>query len=331
MLVLGIETSCDETAAAVVQDGRYILSNVVASQISLHQPYGGVVPEIASRKHMETIVPVILQAMNDANISMDVLNGIAVTRGPGLVGSLLVGLSVAKAMAVAEKKPFVGINHLEGHVAAIFLSDYKPEYPFVALVVSGGHTSIYHVENDFRLKVLGQTRDDAAGEAFDKAAKLMNIGYPGGLAIDQLAKKGDPNWIKFPRAMKESLDLSFSGLKTALLNYMKKMGRPSTEKEMPHAAASYQEAIVDVLVEKTFRAARELSILRIVVCGGVAANSRLRKRFMDTSAIMGLEVFFPPIPFCTDNAAMVAVVGNQLLENGQRDDLDLNAISRWPL
>jgi len=331
MLVLGIETSCDETAAAVVKDGRFILSNVVASQIDLHRKYGGVVPEIASRKHIEVIVPVIIQTLNEAQIALDDIGGIAVTRGPGLVGSLLVGLSVAKAIAFLKDKPIVGVNHLEGHIASVFLGDEYPDFPFIALVVSGGHTSIYHVGGFQNFKVLGQTRDDAAGEAFDKAAKLMNIGYPGGVVIDRLSKKGNKNWIQFPRAMKESLDFSFSGLKTSLLHYIKKRGRPFSDDEMKDIAASYQEAIVDVLVDKTFRAARLSSVSSIVVCGGVASNSRLRERFVETSAIAGIDVFMPPPVFCTDNGAMIAVAGNHMLENGQRDTFDMNAFSRWPL
>jgi len=331
MLVLGIETSCDETAAAVVKDGRFILSNVVASQIDLHRKYGGVVPEIASRKHIEVIVPVIIQTLNEAQIALDDIGGIAVTRGPGLVGSLLVGLSVAKAIAFMKDKPIVGVNHLEGHIASVFLGDTYPDFPFIALVVSGGHTSIYYVGGFQNFKVLGQTRDDAAGEAFDKAAKLMNIGYPGGVVIDRLSKKGNKNWIQFPRAMKESLDFSFSGLKTSLLHYIKKRGRPFSDDEMKDIAASYQEAIVDVLVDKTFRAARLSSVSSIVVCGGVASNSRLRERFVETSAIAGIDVFMPPPVFCTDNGAMIAVAGNHMLENGQRDTFDMNAFSRWPL
>lgn len=330
MLVMGIETSCDETAAAIIRDGRYILSNVVASQIELHRQYGGVVPEIASRKHMEVIVPVIRQALYDACITISDLDGIAVTRGPGLVGSLLVGLSVGKAIAFAGKKPFVGVNHLEGHIASIYLEETAPVFPFVALVVSGGHTSIYLVEQFNRLKVLGKTRDDAAGEAFDKAAKLMNIGYPGGEVIDRLAKRGNRNSIQFPRAMKESNDFSFSGLKTSLLNYIKKTGRSFRGDEIPDVVASYQEAIVDVLVEKTFRAAQIASVTSIVVCGGVAANSRLREKFVEMSGDSGIHIFFPALSLCTDNAAMIAVVGNHLLEKGIKDSLDLNAISRWP-
>lgn len=330
MLVLGIETSCDETAAAVVRDGREMLSNVIASQIDAHRSYGGVVPEIASRKHMEAIVPVIRQALADAQVNLSDIDGVAVTRGPGLIGSLLVGVSAAKAMAFAQKIPFVGVNHVEGHVAAVFLTPEPPSLPFVALVVSGGHTTVYLVK-DFRdFAVMGQTRDDAAGEAFDKAAKLLDIGYPGGVVIDRMAGAGDPAKIDFPRAMKDSLDFSFSGVKTSLLTMLKKQGRPFTQEELPHVAAGYQEAIVDVLTEKTLAAARMQNITRVVVCGGVAANSRLREKFTQEGLRRGLEIFMPPLALCTDNAAMIAVAGTCLLQQGERGTLDLNAVSRWP-
>jgi len=331
MYVLGIETSCDETAAAVLGDGKLLLSNVIASQVDLHKIYGGVVPEIASRKHMEMIIPVICEALNDASVTLSDIEGIAVTRGPGLVGSLLVGLSAAKAIAFALKIPFVGVNHLAGHVASVFLSPDRPEFPLVALVVSGGHTNIYLMKDFQDFTVLGQTRDDAAGEAFDKAAKLLNMGYPGGVIIDRLAKKGNRKRIEFPRAMRDSLDFSFSGLKTSLLVYIKKRECPLSEDELPDVAASYQEAIIDVLVEKTLKAAEIHSISRIVVCGGVAANSRLRERFAEESRLKGFHVHIPPPIFCTDNAAMIAVVGEHLLTRGLKDSLNLNAVSRWPL
>jgi N6-L-threonylcarbamoyladenine synthase len=331
MLILGIETSCDETAAAVVEDGRRIRSSIIASQVELHSKYGGVVPEIASRKHMETIMPVICKALDDADVTFRDIEGIAVTRGPGLVGSLLVGLSFAKAMAFALDIPCIGVNHLEGHVAAIFLSDAYPEFPFIALVVSGGHTNIYLAKAFQNFISLGQTRDDAAGEAFDKAAKLLNIGYPGGVVIDSLAKKGNREVIKFPRAMRESMDFSFSGLKTSLLVYIKKRVHPIADDELPDITASYQEAIVDVLVEKTIRASEQNSVSKIVVCGGVAANSRLRERFIEESHLRGFDVFIPPRILCTDNAAMIAVVGDSLLRRGIKDSLDMNAVSRWPL
>ena len=331
MLVLGIETSCDETAAAVLEDGRLLRSNIIASQVDLHRIYGGVVPEIASRKHMEMIIPVIYEALNKAGITLQDIEGIAVTRGPGLVGALLVGLSVAKSIAFALNIPFVGVNHLNGHVASIFLSEKQPDFPFVALVVSGGHTNLYLVKDLHSFTLLGQTRDDAAGEAFDKAAKLLNIGYPGGAVIDNLAKKGNRGWIQFPRAMKDSLDFSFSGLKTSLLVHTKKRECPFTEDELPDVAASYQEAIIDVLVEKTMRAAEINSVSRLVVCGGVAANSRLRERFHDESRRKGFDAYIPPPVLCTDNAAMIAVVGEYLLKMGFKDSLDLNAVSRWPV
>lgn len=330
MLVLGIESSCDETAAAVVRDGK-LLSNVIASQIKDHSAYGGVVPEIASRKHIEAISPVINQAMADAGLTLKNMDGIAVTRGPGLIGSLLVGLSAAKALAYGLNIPFVGVNHLEGHIMASFLLEKKPTFPFAALVVSGGHTNVYLVTDYHKFQLLGQTRDDAAGEAFDKAAKLLNLGYPGGVVIDKMAKAGNPRAFDFPRAMKDSPDFSFSGLKTSLLTQFKKReGRISSE-EMPDIVASYQEAIIDVLVDKTLRAAGENNVTQVVVCGGVAANSRLRQRFAEATNMASMELFIPPMILCTDNAAMIAVLGDIMLTNGYRDSLDLNAVSRWPL
>ncbi|OPY14416.1 MAG: tRNA N6-adenosine threonylcarbamoyltransferase [Syntrophus sp. PtaB.Bin001] len=331
MIVLGIESSCDETAAAVVRDGKELLSNVIASQITEHSKYGGVVPEIASRKHIEVIIPVILQALDDAGMKLSEIQGIAVTRGPGLVGSLLVGLSVAKALAFSRKLPLAGVNHIEGHIAAIFLNDRTPSFPFVALVVSGGHTNIYYVRDFGVFALLGQTRDDAAGEAFDKAAKLLDIGYPGGMVIDKLAKEGNRELLNFPRAMRESLDFSFSGLKTSLLVHIKKQGKPTNRNDLAHLAASYQEAIVDVLVEKTIRAATMKSVSQIVVCGGVASNSRLREHFAVKCRECGMELFIPPPVLCTDNAAMIAVVGDNLLSNDKIDELNINAVSRWPL
>jgi N6-L-threonylcarbamoyladenine synthase len=244
---------------------------------------------------------------------------------------LLIGLSAAKAISYARGIPYMGVNHLEGHVAAVFLTDQMPEFPFIALVVSGGHTNIYLVRGFQHFHTIGQTRDDAAGEAFDKAAKLLDIGYPGGVVIDKLAKKGDREAISFPRSMKDSLDFSFSGLKTSLLNYIKKRPSAIMENEIPDITASFQEAIVDVLVRKTIRAAINYDISRIVVCGGVAANSRLREAFISESQKEGIEVFIPPMRLCTDNAAMIAVVGEQLLAGGRRDGMDLNAVSRWPL
>ncbi len=331
MRLLAIESSCDETSAAVIRDGTEVLSNVVSSQVQVHSRYGGVVPEIASRKHMEAIVPVIFQALEDGNTTLGDLEAIAVTRGPGLVGSLLVGLNMAKALAFASGLPLVGVNHLEGHIAAVFLTESRPEFPFIALVVSGGHTSIYRVRDFGSVACLGQTRDDAAGEAFDKAAKMLDLGYPGGVVIDRLAKEGDPGRISFPRSMRDSLDFSFSGLKTSLLHYLKKRENPVEAAELPHIVASFQEAVVDVLVDKTLRAAEQNRLDRVVVSGGVAANSRLRQRFLEEAEKKGVEVFIPPLRLCTDNAAMIGAVGHFLLLKGRRDPLDLNALSRWPL
>jgi N6-L-threonylcarbamoyladenine synthase len=330
MLVLGIESSCDETAAAVISNGK-MLSNVIASQIAVHSQYGGVVPEIASRKHIEAINFVLKQALNDAHVTLKEIEGIAVTRGPGLIGSLLIGLSTAKALAYALDIPFVGVNHVEGHVAAAFLAEKAPSFPFIALVVSGGHTNIYLVKNYHNFQLLGQTRDDAAGEAFDKGAKLLNLGYPGGVVIDKMSKNGNPQALVFPRAMKNSPDFSFSGLKTSLLVMLKKRGRDFSAEELPDIAASYQEAIVDVLVEKTIKATEDNGINRIVVCGGVAANGRLRERFAAATTDRNMELFIPPVILCTDNAAMIAAIGEIMLKNGRRDSLDLNAVSRWPI
>jgi len=330
LFVLGIESSCDETAAAVINDGK-LLSNVIASQIQDHSAYGGVVPEIASRKHIEAISPVIRQAMADAGLTLKNLEGIAVTRGPGLIGSLLVGLSAAKALAYGLKIPFVGVNHLEGHIMASFLAEKKPQFPFAALVVSGGHTNVYLVNNYHEFQLLGQTLDDAAGEAFDKAAKLLGLGYPGGVVIDKMAKTGNSKAYDFPRAMKDSNDFSFSGVKTSLLTVFKKRGGNFNKEELPDIVASYQEAIIDVLIDKTLKAANENDIFRIVVSGGVAANSRLRQRFIEATAKAGMELFIPPMILCTDNAAMIAALGEIMLKNGQSDSLDLNAVSRWPL
>jgi N6-L-threonylcarbamoyladenine synthase len=330
MLVLGIESSCDETAAAVVKDGK-MLSNVIASQIQDHSKYGGVVPEIASRKHIEAINPVIKQALSDAGVVLGDIEGIAVTRGPGLIGSLLIGLATAKALAYALNIPLVGVNHLEGHITAAFLAEKVPEFPFAALVVSGGHTNIYLVRNYHDFQLIGQTRDDAAGEAFDKAAKLLNLGYPGGVVIDKIAKGGNPKAVAFPRAMKDSPDFSFSGLKTSLLTMLKKRGRDFSAEELPDITASYQEAIVDVLVEKTMRAVQDNGIRQVVVCGGVAANGRLREKFAEVAFKNKIDLFIPQVILCTDNAAMIAAIGEIMLTNGCRDSLDLNAISRWPL
>ncbi len=330
MLILGIESSCDETAAAVVRDGRTVLSNVVYSQSDLHSSYGGVVPELASRKHIETIIPVITEALGQAKVSIAQIEALGVTQGPGLIGSILVGLSVAKSLAFVRRIPLCGVNHIEGHVAAVFLTQEVPSFPFVALIVSGGHTQTYLVRSLGDLTVLGRTRDDAAGEAFDKAAKMLGIGYPGGVVIDRIARQGNPGYHRFPRAMPGSLDFSFSGLKTSLFNLLRKRGGVPEGEELADLLASYQEAIADVLLEKTLLAAESCGVRSVVICGGVAANSRLRERFRGEGSLRGLNIFIPPAVLCTDNAAMIAVMAEEHLSRGRRDTVDLNAFSRSP-
>ncbi len=330
MNILGVESSCDETAAALVQDGQRILSNVVASQVRLHGPYGGVVPELASRKHVEAILPVIDEALGSRGFRFTDVDAIAVTQGPGLVGSLLVGIAVAKSFAYVQRVPWVGVDHIFSHVAAIFL-ERSLSFPFMALVVSGGHTSLFRVENYTRMKLIGKTRDDAAGEAFDKVAKIMNLGYPGGEKIDRLGREGDPESIPFPRTLLEtdSLDFSFSGLKTAVLNYVKNQRRNLSPEQIRDVAASFQEAVVDTLRIKVFRAAKEESASDVVIVGGVACNSRLREKFSEEGRSRGIGVHFPSPALCTDNAAMVAVAGFHFLQAGQRASLSLNAYSRF--
>ncbi len=336
MLILAIETSCDDTGAAVVRGGREILSNVVSSQISVHQKYGGVVPELASRKHIESIVPVVCEALAEAKVGLRDIEGIAVTNGPGLVGSLLVGLSFAKSISFATGIPLVGVNHIEGHLGAVFLEENRPRFPLVGLVVSGGHTSLYRVDGFGKLKRLGQTTDDAAGEAFDKVAKLLGLGYPGGPIIDELSRKGDPKAIRFPRPAlsKKAFDFSFSGLKTAVVNYVKANPEPGggyPETRLRDLVASFQEAVIDVLVKKTIQAARHEDVKRVVLCGGVAANHRLRERMWEEASQEKIKVHVPSPSFCTDNAAMVGVVGYEYLRRGVRSPLTLNAFSSLPL
>ncbi|HVP67529.1 MAG TPA: tRNA (adenosine(37)-N6)-threonylcarbamoyltransferase complex transferase subunit TsaD [Anaeromyxobacteraceae bacterium] len=333
MKVLGIETSCDETAAAVVEDGRRALSDVVATQIDVHRRYGGVVPELASRNHVVHVMPVVDEALRRAEASGDSLDAIAVTGGPGLVGALLVGVQVAKALALAWGRPLVRVNHLEGHLLAAFLTTDAPAFPYLGLVVSGGHTSLYACRGFGDYALLGQTRDDAAGEAFDKGAKLLGLPYPGGVAIDRLARGGNRDAVRFPKAIvkRGPLEFSFSGLKTALLHHVRRHGVPEG-RELNDLCASYQEAIVRALVQKLFRAARELQLERVVLSGGVAANSRLREAAAEKAAeYEGMRLHLPEPRLCTDNAAMIAVAGTQAFLRGERESLDLNADAAWRL
>jgi N6-L-threonylcarbamoyladenine synthase len=339
MIILGIESSCDETAAAIVEDGKRILADVVASQVAVHSPFGGVVPELASRQHVEAILPVIAQALADAGLGLDALDAVAVTQGPGLVGSLLVGLSAAKAMAYALGKPLIAVNHLEGHIRAAFMEREPPEEPFVCLVVSGGHTSLYLHDPDGTAECLGGTRDDAAGEAFDKVAKLLNLGYPGGVIIDRLAEQGNAQAFTLPRSYlaMDSLDFSFSGIKTAVAILVRQMGwDPAAGDLQPQQVAdlvaSFQEAVVDVLLHKTFQAVSAHRVRHLAVVGGVAANGRLRQRLQEESGYHRVQLYLPALRYCTDNAAMIAAAAHWVW---RRDGfilrpLDLDARSRWP-
>jgi len=329
MIILGIESSCDETAAAVVRDGRFILATVVASQVEVHYRYGGVVPELASRKHLEAIVPVVDEALSKARLTLSGIEAVAVTRGPGLVGALLVGFSFAKSLAYALGIPWVGVNHLEGHINSVFLEPDPPSFPFIALLVSGGHTSIYYVTDHTSAELMGQTRDDAAGEAFDKVAKMLDLGYPGGGIIDRLARDGDPEKIKFPRTYldKSTFDFSFSGIKTAVLRYI--TNHPQEIKEqIADIVAGFQEAVLEVLSYKAIRAAAEKGCDRIALVGGVAANSRLREKLTTDAALKGIRVHIPSIHLCGDNAAMIAGVGYHCLKAGTGSDLGDDVFSK---
>jgi len=326
MLVLGVESSCDDTAAAVLQDGRTILANLVSSQDRVHGPYGGVVPELASRQHIQSVLPIVDGALKQAGRSLKDIDGIAVTYGPGLVGSLLVGLSLVKGMSFRTGIPYVGVNHLEAHLLAIHL-EHDVAYPYIALLASGGHTLLYCVRGVGDYLHLGGTRDDAAGEAYDKVAKMMGLGYPGGRAIDNLAKSGNPSALRFPRAkLKQSdYEFSFSGVKTAVWHYLKSQGVEQSKDHQADVAASFQEAVVDMLVNPTLKAALANGVNRVVLSGGVAANSRLRAKMVEKAAEGGLQVFCPAPKFCTDNAAMIALTGYHWLKRGRRDDFRLNA------
>ncbi len=328
MLILGIDTSCDDTSASVVENGATIISNIISSQTEIHKKYGGIVPELASRRHIEMLWPVVDEALKTADVGFEDLSGIAVCCGPGLIGSLLVGCSFAKAVCYTREIPLIAVNHLEGHVFASFLEEPRPEFPFIALIVSGGHTSLYKVEGFGKYGELGRTRDDAAGEAYDKVSKLLGLGYPGGPVIDKLAKDGNPAAIDFPRAyLPESLDFSFSGLKTAVLNYVRRSSVKagvSSDSSPADIAASFQTAVVDVLVRKTEWTIKKTWIKRVVISGGVAANSELRKRMKDMGEERNAEIFMPSISLCTDNAAMIAAAGYRHLKAGQFAGLDLN-------
>lgn len=329
MKILGIESSCDETAAAVVADGNRILSSVVASQIKTHARFGGVVPELASREHMRAIVAVVEKALAEADISLEKIDLIAATQGPGLIGALLIGFSYAKAMAYALEIPCVGVNHLDGHIHSLFLGDEKPSFPFVALLVSGGHTNLYHVTAPTQAELLGQTLDDAVGEAFDKVSKMMGLGYPGGPIIGKLAAKGDPERIHFPRAWLKDRpeDFSFSGLKTAVRTYLQKNG-DRVQTLQADIAASFQEAAVDVLCQKTVAAAQRLHCRRVALVGGVAANQRLRQLLQKQAAAHDLDVFIPDLSLCGDNAAMIAAAGFHLRDGAQKTGLDADVYCR---
>ena len=378
MLILGIESSCDDMAAAVVKDGRFILSSIVSTQDVIHHKYGGIVPELASRRHLETIIPVVKEALEQAGVTLDDIDAIGVTQGPGLVGSILIGLSFAKAVAYVKDIPFVGVNHIQAHPMAVFLEDrvkgqgsrvkgkaenekvgsyedknflssqspcplpLAPAFPFIALVVSGGHTTLFKFRDFCDCEILGQTRDDAAGEAFDKVAKLLGLGYPGGVVIDRLAKTGDPSKIEFtrPYISKDSLDFSFSGIKTAALHWVKGHGsrvRGQGENKLASCplplapvlndlAAGFQEAVVDVLTDKAVSACRANNVRDLVVSGGVACNSRLREKLMAKARDNGIRPFLPDAGLCSDNGAMIAATAYHLLKKGARGGLDMNAM-----
>ena len=325
--ILAIESSCDETSAAVVLNGREILSNVIASQISTHEQYGGVVPEVASRMHIEAISGVVEEALLKANITLENIDAIGVTYGPGLVGALLVGLQFAKGLAFASKKPLVGVNHIEGHICANYIQhkDLKP--PFISLVVSGGHTFIVHVKDYGIYEVIGQTRDDAAGEAYDKVARALGLGYPGGPKIDKLAKEGNPKAITFPKANfhEETLDFSFSGVKSAVLNYLNKCNMQNIEINKADVAASFQQAVVDVLKDNVLLTCKKKNIDTIAIAGGVASNSTLRETLINEAGKKGIKVLFPTPILWTDNAAMIGSSAYFNFINGKVNDLNLNA------
>jgi N6-L-threonylcarbamoyladenine synthase len=331
--ILSIETSCDETSAAIIEDGREVLSNIVYSQIDIHKKFGGVVPEVASRNHVEKISQVVDEALELANESLETIDGIAVTYGPGLVGALLVGVSYAKGLAYVTGKPLIPVNHIEGHICANFIEHKTLQPPFVTLVVSGGHTHIVHVKAYGVYEVLGKTRDDAAGEAFDKVARSLGLGYPGGPLVDKLAKKGNPDAIAFPRVTleKDSLDFSFSGIKSAVLNYLNQQKQKNLEIITEDVCASFQQAVVEVIASKVIKAAEMVNVDTITLAGGVAANSGLREEFSKQLKGKSIELKYPSIALCTDNAAMIGSAGYFEYKNDCFADLSLNAISNLKL
>ena len=332
ILILGIESSCDETAAAVVKNGREVLSNVISSQIDIHTLYGGVVPEIASRKHIERINQVIKEGLSQAGVTLADIDAIAVTYGPGLVGALLVGVAEAKAIAFAAKKPLVGVHHIEGHISANYIENKELEPPFLCEIISGGHTHLVIVKDYGEFEILGRTRDDAAGEAFDKVARAIGLGYPGGPKIDKAARDGDPFAIEFPRAhLEDSYDFSFSGLKSAVLNYLNKCRMTGEEISVPDVAASFQQSVVDVLTGNALRAAKEYKADRLALAGGVASNSALRAAFREKCEKEGIALYVPSPVYCTDNAAMIACAGYYEYMKGVRSGYDLNAVPNLKL
>ena len=333
ILILAIESSCDETAASVVKNGRQILSNVISSQIALHTLYGGVVPEIASRKHIEKINQVIEQALSDANVTLEDIDAIGVTYGPGLVGALLVGVAEAKAIAYAAKKPLVGVHHIEGHVSANFIEHPDLEPPFVCLIVSGGHTHLVVVKDYGEFEIIGRTRDDAAGEAFDKVARAVGLGYPGGPKVDKAAKEGNKHAIEFPRAKvgDSPYDFSFSGLKSAVLNHINHAKMMGEEINVPDLTASFQNAVVDSLVTRAVAAAKEYGYEKLAIAGGVASNSALREAMQEACDRENLQFYYPSPIFCTDNAAMIGVAAYYEYLAGTRHGLDLNAVPNLKL
>jgi len=333
IVILAIESSCDETSAALVRNGRDVLSNIISSQISVHKKFGGVVPEVASRKHIENISDVIDTALLEAGLKLDDVDGIAVTYGPGLVGALLIGLTTAKALAFARKLPLIGVNHIEGHICANFIQHKELEPPFVCLVASGGHSHIVNVVDYGRYEIMGITRDDAAGEAFDKIARALGLGYPGGPLVDKIAREGNAYAIDFPRAYLEegSFDFSFSGLKSAVLNYLNSLSMKGIEPNISDVAASFQQAVVDVLSDKLIAAAEAKNSPYAVLAGGVAANSKLREELSAKGAKKGIKVLYPDPILCTDNAAMIGSAGYYKLMRGEVSEMNLNAVPNLSL